>query len=121
MAAPVKVGIVGLGRWARVLTRAAARSETIKIAACFSRSEDKRTAFAHETGVPAVAELAAMLRDPEIAGVILTVPNEQHLPVALEVACAGKTVSTENPIASTLEDGLAIEALEQDFGVTVTV
>jgi predicted dehydrogenase len=121
MSDPVKVGIVGLGRWARVLTRAAARSPHIKIAACFSRTEDKRVAFTHETGVPAVADLAAMLRDPAIEGVILTVPNEQHLPVALEVARAGKHVYTEKPIASTLEDGLAIENLEQDFGVTVTV
>jgi predicted dehydrogenase len=121
MTGPVKVGIVGLGRWARVLTRAAARSDAIEIAACFSRTEDKRSAFARETGVPAVAELGAMLRDPDIKGVILTVPNEQHLPVALEVARAGKHVYTEKPIASTLEDGLAIEALEKDFGVTVTV
>jgi predicted dehydrogenase len=121
MTAAVKVGIVGLGRWARVLTRAAARSDAIEIAACFSRTEDKRSAFARETGVPAVAELGAMLRDPDIKGVILTVPNEQHLPVALEVARAGKHVYTEKPIASTLEDGLAIEALEKDFGVTVTV
>ena len=121
MSDPVKVGIVGLGRWARVLTRAASRSQRIQIAACFSRTEDKRSAFARETGVPAVAELAAMLRDPDIKGVILTVPNEQHLPVALEVARAGKHVYTEKPIASTLEDGLQIEHLEQEFGVTVTV
>src|SRR5580704_8503303 len=121
MAAPVKVGIVGLGRWARVLTRAAARSEAIKIAACFSRTQDKRTAFARDTGVPAVAELATMLRDPEIAGVILTVPNEQHLPVAREAARAGKHIYTEKPIASTLEEGLEIEVLEKSHGVTVTV
>jgi predicted dehydrogenase len=121
MADPVKVGIVGLGRWARVLTRAAERSDRIKIAAAFSRTEDKRVAFARETGVPAVAELSVMLRDPELKGVILTVPNEQHLPVALEVASAGKHVYTEKPIASTLEDGLKIESLEQEFGVTVTV
>src|SRR5450432_327475 len=121
MSDPVKVGIVGLGRWARVLTRAAARSEHVKIAACFSRTEDKRTAFARETGVPAVADLAAMLRDPQIQGVILTVPNEQHLPVALEVARAGKHVYTEKPIASTLDDGLQIENLEKEFGITVTV
>ncbi|HLH95881.1 MAG TPA: Gfo/Idh/MocA family oxidoreductase [Xanthobacteraceae bacterium] len=121
MTEPVKVGIVGLGRWARVLTRAAARSPHIKIAACFSRTEDKRSSFAHETGVPAVSELSAMLRDGDIKGVILTVPNEQHLPVAHEVARAGKHVYTEKPIASTLEDGLKIEALEREFGVTVTV
>ena len=121
MSDPVKVGIVGLGRWARVLTRAAARSPHIKIVSCFSRTESKRTEFARETGVPAVPDLAAMLRDPQIQGVILTVPNEQHLPVALEVARAGKHVYTEKPIASTLDDGLKIENLEQEFGITVTV
>jgi predicted dehydrogenase len=121
MSAPVKVGLVGLGRWARVLARAAARSDRLAIAACFTRTEDKRTAFAQETGIPAVSDLATMLRDPEIKGVILTVPNEQHLTVAREVARAGKHVYTEKPIASTLDDGLQIEKLEQDFGVTVTV
>jgi predicted dehydrogenase len=121
MSDPVKVGLVGLGRWARVLARAASGSDRLKITACFGRTEDKRTAFARETGVPAVPDLATMLRDPEIKGVILTVPNEQHLPVALEVARAGKHVYTEKPIASTLEDGLQIENLEKAFGVTVTV
>ena len=52
---------------------------------------------------------------------ILTVPNEQHLPLAREVAKAGKHVYTEKPIASTLEEGLEIEALEKTYGVTVTV
>ncbi|MGE5726044.1 MAG: Gfo/Idh/MocA family protein [Acidobacteriota bacterium] len=120
-AEPVKVGIVGLGRWAKVLTRAAAKSDKLKIVAAYSRSEEKRQNFARETGVPAVADLKLMLSSPEIKGVILTVPNEQHLPVAREVAKAGKHVYTEKPIASTLEEGLQIAALERQFGVTVTV
>ena len=72
-------------------------------------------------GVPAAPDFQSMLADPEIKGVILTVPNEQHLPLAREVAKAGKHVYTEKPIASTLEEGLAIEALEKTYGVTVTV
>jgi predicted dehydrogenase len=118
---PVKVGIVGLGRWARVLTRAAKQSDKLQIVAGYSRSEEKRNAFASDTGVPSVPDLQTMLSDPDIQGVILTVPNEQHLPVAVEVAKAGKHVYTEKPIASTLEDGIAIEALEKQHGVTVTV
>jgi predicted dehydrogenase len=120
-AEPVKVGIVGLGRWAKVLTRAAQKSAQLQIVSGFSRSQEKRDAFAAEIGVPAAASMAAMLADPEIKGVILTVPNEQHLPVALEVAKAGKHVYTEKPIASTLEEGLQIEALQDTYGVTVTV
>jgi predicted dehydrogenase len=121
MSDPVKLGLVGLGRWARVLARAAARSDELKITTCFTRTAEKRAAFAAETGIPAVTDLAAMLCDPDIEGVILTVPNEQHAPLAREVARAGKHVYTEKPIASTLEDGLAIQALEQEFDVTVTV
>jgi predicted dehydrogenase len=118
---PVKVGIVGLGRWAKVLTRASLKSDQIKIVLGYSRSEAKRTAFAAEMGVAAAPDLRSLLANPEIKGVILTVPNEQHLPVAREVAQAGKHVYTEKPIASTLAEGLAIADLEKQHGVTVTV
>src|SRR3954451_15385822 len=117
----VKVGIVGLGRWAKVLTRAVQQSDVLKIVSAYSRTEEKRAAFQQEFGVAPTPDLATMLADPQIEGVILTVPNEQHLPLAREVAKARKHVYTEKPIASTLEDGLEIEALEKTYGVTVTV
>ena len=122
MSAPkTKVAIVGLGRWARVLTRAAQGSDKLEIVAGFSRSQDKRDAFTRDTGVRTVPDLHSLLASSDIEGAILTVPNEQHLPVAVEVAKAGKHIYTEKPIASTLEAGLAIEALEKAHGVTVTV
>jgi predicted dehydrogenase len=108
-----KLGIVGLGRWAKV--------DKLKIASAYSRSEDKRQTFQQEFGIKAVSDLASMTADREIEGVILTVPNEQHLPLSAEVAKAGKHVYTEKPIASTLEDGLEIAALQDKYGVTVTV
>ena len=117
----VKVGIVGLGRWAKVLTRAVRGADTIEIVSGYSRSEENRAAFHKEFGVRSTPDLATMLADPQLKGVILTVPNEQHLPLAREVAKAGKHVYTEKPIASTLEEGLAIEALEKTHGVSVTV
>lgn len=117
----VKIGIVGLGRWARVLTRAAKLSDELEIVVGFSRSQEKRDAFTADTGIETAPDLQSMLARDDIAGVILTVPNEQHLPVALEVAKAGKHIYTEKPIASTLEDGMAIEALQKTYGVSVTV
>ena len=118
---PIKLGIVGLGRWAKVLSRAVAKSDQLQIVSSYSRSEDKRRAFERELGVPSVPDLQSMLQNPEIHGVILTVPNEQHLPVATQVARAKKHVYTEKPIASTLEEGLEIAALEKRYGITVTV
>ena len=118
---PAKVGIVGLGRWARVLTRAASRSTKIEIVAGYSRSEEKRQTFEQEMGIPSVPDMQALLSNPDIKGVILTVPNEQHLPVAEMVAKAGKQVYTEKPIANTLESALEIEALESRYGIQVMV
>ena len=118
---PVKVGIVGLGRWAKVLTRAAQKSDKLQIVAGYSRSEEKRSAFEAEFGVKAVSSMEALLADPEIKGCILTVPNEQHLPVAEAVAAAGKHVYTEKPIANTLESGLEIENLVEKYGVQIMV
>src|SRR5690242_10407589 len=78
MSTPVKVGIVGLGRWAKVLTRAASKSDKLQIVAGYSRSAEKRAAFQQELGVPAAQDMKALLSNPDIKGVILTVPNEQR-------------------------------------------
>ena len=117
----VRVGIVGLGRWAKVLTKASKQSTKIDIVSGYSRSEEKRLAFEKEMGVRPVGSLEEMLADPTISGVIITVPNEQHRAIAEKVAVAKKHVYTEKPIAHNLEDGLEIAALEKKYGVTVTV
>jgi len=117
----VELGIVGLGRWARVLARAVQKSGKLRIVAGYSRSEEKRAAFEKELGVPAAPDMETLLSNPGIKGVILTVPNEQHFPLAEKVAKAKKHVYAEKPIAQTLDDGLRIAALEKQHGVTVTV
>ena len=117
----VRVGIVGLGRWAKVLTKASKQSTKIDIVSGYSRSEEKRSAFEKEMGVRPVGSLEEMLADPTISGVIITVPNEQHRAIAEKVAAAKKHVYTEKPIAHNLEDGLESAALEKKYGVTVTV
>jgi predicted dehydrogenase len=117
----VNVGIVGLGRWARVMARAARGCGALEIVSGYSRSEVNRAAFQREFGVRPAPDLDTLLADPQIRGVLLTVPNEQHLPLARAAAKAGKHVYIEKPIATTLDEGLAIEALESSCGVTVTV
>ena len=117
----VKIGIVGLGRWAKVLTRAAAGSDKLEIVAGYSRSEEKRQSYSDEFGIATVGSMDDLLADSAIKGVILTVPNEQHLPVAEAVAKAGKHVYTEKPIANTLQNGLRIEALQNAHGIHVVV
>jgi predicted dehydrogenase len=118
---PVKLGIIGLGRWAKVLTRAAQKTDRLEIVSGFSRSAETRSAYTQAFGVPCVSELGTLLSNPEIQGVILTVPNEQHLPIAEQAAKAGKHVYTEKPIADTLVDGIKLAALGRQYGIQIVV
>lgn len=104
----VGLAIVGLGRWAQVLGAAIQRSSRLRLVGGTSRSEEKREAFAARFGCTAYPDLAALLQDPEVQGVVVTVPNEQHWPVIEQIAAAGLPVYVEKPIARTLEDGVAI-------------
>ena len=47
----VKLAIVGLGRWAKVLTKAAKKSKILTIEAGYSRSENKRNDYSNEFGI----------------------------------------------------------------------
>ena len=49
---------------------------------------------------------------PDIEGVIITVPNEQHFSIK-QIAEAGKHVYTEKPISNILADGLRMEMLQK--------
>ena len=117
----VNLGIVGLGRWARVLTKASRKSKMLQIIAGHSRSAEKRNSFSEEFGIRSYDTLDEMLQNPNLEGVIVTVPNEQHYPVALKIAAAGKHVYTEKPISNTLTDGLKMESLQEKYNIVMIV
>ena len=117
----VKLGIVGLGRWAKVLTNASKHSKKFEIVAGHSRSVEKRESFSNEFMIKTYEEFDDMLKNPELEGIIITVPNEQHYPVALRIATAGKHVYTEKPISNTLTDGLRMENLQEKHGIIMVV
>ena len=117
MAEKVRLAPVGLGRWARVLARAAQRGEVIELASCFSRDPGRRAAFQEEFGVArAAASYEELLADPEVEGVLVTTPNDTHLPVILQALEAGKAVYTDKPIAHSMEDAVRIAAAARSSG-----
>jgi predicted dehydrogenase len=118
---PTKVGIVGLGRRAKLIARAASRSGKLRVIAAYSRSEQERRLFQLETRVPVVSDLKTLLSYPMLDGVIVTVPSDQQVSVSEEIAKAKKHIYMESPIAGTLEQGLEVLALERKYGITVTV
>jgi predicted dehydrogenase len=118
----VRLASVGLGRWARVLAGGIQRSDAVELVSCFSRSDGKRAAFQDEFGIPrAAATYEELLSDPEVEGVVLTTPNDTHREVITQALEAGKPAYTDKPIASTMEDAVAIESAVTGSGLPFAV
>lgn len=110
-----------MGWWSDVLADAIRRSGKLKIAACFSRSEQKRQAFAAKYNCRAAPSYEAVLADPEIEAVINTTPNNTHLETTRAAAERGKHVFLDKPIANTVSDGRAITEICRKAGVVLAI
>jgi predicted dehydrogenase len=118
---PLRVAALGMGWWSDVLADAAKRSRAIEIVACFSRSYDKRQAFAAKYGCRPAATYEEILKDASIEAIINTTPNGAHLETTRAAAEWGKHVFLDKPIANTVADGNAIARLCREAGVVLAL
>ena len=104
----MNVACLGIGWWSDVLADAIKRSGKLNIASCFSRSQDKRDAFAKKYGCRAARSYEEILEDKSIEAVINTTPNSVHRETTVAAAKAGKPTFLDKPIANTIDDARAL-------------
>jgi len=121
MADPLRVACIGMGWWSDVLADAMQRSGKLKIVACYSRSKDKRDAFAVKYACRAMASYDAILADTSVEAVINTTPNDVHLETTRAAAAAGKHVFLDKPIANTIADARGITEACRKAGVVLAL
>lgn len=117
----LRVAVVGIGWWSDVLTDAAKRSDLYDVVTCYTRSPDKRAAFAAKYGCAQSDSYEAILRDPGIEAIINTTPNGVHLETTRQAADAGKHVFLDKPIANTIAEGLEIDRVCAEAGVVLAL
>ena len=100
----VRLGAIGLGRWGRVLAASYRDSDVVELRTCFSRDPDRRERFAADFGCDADDSVASLVARPDVDGVVVTVPNDQHAPIIEQATRAGKHVYVEKPLAVDPED-----------------
>jgi predicted dehydrogenase len=118
---PLRVACIGMGWWSDVLADAMQRSKKFEIVACYTRSDEKRKAFARKYNCRAAPGYAAMLKDGSIEAVINTTPNNIHLETTRAAAQAGKHVFLDKPIANTIADGRGITEACRKAGVVLAL
>jgi predicted dehydrogenase len=121
MADPVRVACIGMGWWSDVLADAVTRSSKLKIVACFSRSEQKRQAFAKKYSCQAATSYDAILNDAGVEAIINTTPNDVHLETTRQAAAAGKHVFLDKPIANSVSDGRKLAEACRAAGVVLAL
>jgi predicted dehydrogenase len=121
MADPLRVACIGMGWWSDVLADAIQRSGKLTIIACYTRSPDKRAAFAKKYGCRPAESYEAILADRDIEAIVNTTPNDVHLQTTRQAAEAGKHVFLDKPIANTVSDGRAITEVCAKAGVVLAL
>jgi predicted dehydrogenase len=117
----MKVACLGMGWWSDVLADAMKRSGKFQIVSCFSRSADKREAFAKKYGCRAARSYEEVLGDNSVEAIINTTPNSVHRETTVAAAKAGKHTFLDKPIANTIEDARALTKACRDAKVVLAL
>jgi predicted dehydrogenase len=109
----VSWGILGTGGIAHKFAKGLSASKTGKLEAIGSRTVHSAEAFAAEFGVPRrYAAYEALLADPAIDAVYISLPNHLHLEWVLRCAEAGKHILCEKPLTTNYAEAkIAIDAV----------
>ena len=120
-AAPLRVACIGMGWWSDVLADAIVRSGKLEIAACYTRSGEKREKFAAKYDCKPAPSYEAILGDRSIEAIVNTTPNNVHLETTRLAAAAGKHVFLDKPIANSVADARAITEACRKAGVVLAI
>ncbi|MBN9523779.1 Gfo/Idh/MocA family oxidoreductase [bacterium] len=110
--APVKVGVVGLGRFGRLHALTLARLAEAELVALVARRQASLDTLAVELpGVAGWTSLERALAESTAEAWVVACTTAAHVRVARALLEAGKTVLLEKPVADNLEDARSLAPL----------
>ena len=115
---PVRIGIVGTNFISDWLAEAARMTDCCELAAVYSRSEERGTAFAQKHGLPLhFSDIDVFLGSDAIDAVYIASPNAMHYPQAIAALENGKHVLVEKPMAINAAQAEAMITLAKKKGL----
>jgi UDP-N-acetyl-2-amino-2-deoxyglucuronate dehydrogenase len=117
-----RIAVIGLGMavtpHARSLVDLADR---VEVAHAFSRSAERRRAFAERFAFPLSDDLARIAEDPSVDAVMILTPPASHLELVERFAAAGKHVLLEKPLEVSTARATALLETAEAAGVRLGV
>jgi myo-inositol 2-dehydrogenase/D-chiro-inositol 1-dehydrogenase len=105
MFAPLKIGVIGLGRMGQLYAHTLMTQVAgVQLYAVAETAEQLRTSTAREFNMPhATASAHELLSLPELQAVVIATPTQTHAELVIAAARAGKAIFCEKPLALTLD------------------
>lgn len=115
-----RMAVVGAGRMGRVHIAALERSHAVEVAAVVEPVESTRISLERH-GVRTFANVADLLAEGGIDGVLIAAPTDQHLELVELLAGAGIPVLCEKPVGTRAADATAAADAVSQAGIVFQV
>lgn len=117
-----RLGLIGLGGWGRRLVNSVnGKSGITEFTAAVTRTPAKAEAFAGERYIRLCDDIAELLSDDGIDGIVVASPAALHCEQAMAAVAAGKHVMVIKPLATSHADAAALYAAAEGRGVLVAM
>jgi UDP-N-acetyl-2-amino-2-deoxyglucuronate dehydrogenase len=117
-----RVAIIGLGMAVRPHARSLVDlRDRVEVAFAFSRSEERRLAFAERFDFPLTGDLRRILDDRSVQAVLILTPPNSHLELVEAFARAGKHILLEKPLERSTDRALRLVETAEAAGVILGV
>ncbi|MCE9527201.1 MAG: Gfo/Idh/MocA family oxidoreductase [Planctomycetales bacterium] len=109
---PVKIGVIGLGRFGRLHALTRAGLMEAELVALVSRRQESIDAVAKELpGVPGWTDLKRAIAESDAEAWVVAATTASHVPIAKALLAAGKKVLLEKPISDDLSEARSLVPL----------
>ena len=111
----LNVAVIGMGWWGKTLVTLIGNSSKLRVVKGVKRNPKTEAEFAREHKFEIISDYSAVLKDPDIQGVVLCTPHTLHTEQIIDAANAGKHVFCEKPLSLTHSDVVrAVNAINKN-------
>ncbi len=117
----IKVAVIGVGRWGRILLREFNQQAHVTYAFHKGSAETSQMLAREYPDLVVADSLNQILRDKSVQAIIIATPTETHCKIAMRVLKAGKHIFLEKPGCESYDklEELAVEADRQGLRMAI--
>ena len=121
MSGPLRVGLVGAGRFGRFLAGAMADLTDVRLVVVADTDPSRAGALANELGVRPAMRWEDLLTDAEVDVVVVATPPSSHATIACAALDSGRHVLCEKPLATDAASAAAVRVAAEQSGRVLVV